>query len=236
MQPVESTTEKPTGGEVTSWRAAVPYVLPFAAFIGFMALDRVTGAGATLYPVRVVVVATLLILFSRRVMPVKPSCFAPSVAMGLVVYVIWVGPDVLWPAYRTHWLFQNPLMGTASSSLPPGVKTDPVFIFFRTVGCVALVPFVEELFWRGWLSRWLINPHFQKVSLGAFTAASFWISALLFASEHGPYWEVGLVAGIAYNWWLMRTRNLADCVLAHAVTNGCLAVHVLVTDQWQYWM
>jgi CAAX prenyl protease-like protein len=214
----------------------LPYVLPFAAFIAFLVLDRITGAGATLYPVRVVVVAAVLIIFSRRVFPEKPTQFAGSVAMGVAIYAVWVGPDVLWPTYRTHWLFQNSIMGTASSSLPTIVRTDPVFIFFRTLGCVALVPVVEELFWRGWLGRWLVKPDFQQVSLGTYTRSAFWISTFLFASEHGPYWEVGLLAGAAYNWWLMRTRSLADCVLAHAITNGCLAVHVLATDQWQYWM
>jgi hypothetical protein len=44
------------------------------------------------------------------------------------------------------------------------------------------------------------------------------------------------MAGVAYNWWLVRTRNLADCMLAHAVTNGLLAGYVLVFHQWQYWL
>jgi len=47
---------------------------------------------------------------------------------------------------------------------------------------------------------------------------------------------VGLIAGIAYNWWLVRTRNLADCILAHAVTNLALAIYVIFSDQWQYWL
>ena len=64
--------------------------------------------------------------------------------------------------------------------------------------------------------------------LGKYVPSAFWIVAVLFASEHGPYWEVGLAAGIIYNWWMVRTRNLADCILAHAVTNGLLAVYVLV--------
>ena len=54
--------------------------------------------------------------------------------------------------------------------------------------------------------------------------------AALFASEHGSYWEVGLAAGILYNWWVVRTRNMADCILAHAVTNAILSAYVLLTD------
>ncbi len=99
-----------------------------------------------------------------------------------------------------------------------------------------LIPIVEELFWRAWLMRWLINPHFQKVPLGTYTATAFWFTAILFASEHGAYWDVGLAAGIIYNWWMVRTRSLADCILAHAVTNGALAGYVLLAGKWEYWL
>jgi len=59
------------------------------------------------------------------------------------------------------------------------------------------------------------------------THYSFWVTAALFAAEHGPYWDVGLLAGILYNWWMVRTGRLADCIVAHAVTNGLLAARVL---------
>ena len=31
-----------------------------------------------------------------------------------------------------------------------------------------------------------------------------------------------------------RTRNLGDCILAHAVTNACLGVYVLASSKWEY--
>jgi CAAX prenyl protease-like protein len=112
---------------------------------------------------------------------------------------------------------------------------NPVYLVFRVAGSALLVPIVEELFWRAWMMRRLISPHFERVPLGAYAAGSFWITAALFASEHGVYWDVGLAAGAAYNWWMVRTRSVADCIFAHGVTNGCLAAYVLVTGQWQYW-
>jgi len=63
---------------------------------------------------------------------------------------------------------------------------------------------------------------------------SFWITAVLFGAEHGPYWDVGLLAGILYNWWMVRTGRLADCIVAHAVTNGVLAAYVPSSGRWQY--
>jgi CAAX prenyl protease-like protein len=99
-----------------------------------------------------------------------------------------------------------------------------------------LVPILEELFWRGWLPRWIQDTKFERIPPGTFTAFAFIVTALLFAAEHGPFWEVGLLAGLVYNWWMWRTKSLGDLVLAHAVTNACLAGYVVLTQQWQFWM
>jgi membrane protease YdiL (CAAX protease family) len=44
------------------------------------------------------------------------------------------------------------------------------------------------------------------------------------------------VSGIIYNWWMRRTRSLGDVMLTHAVTNLALAVYVIVTQRWMFWM
>ncbi len=90
--------------------------------------------------------------------------------------------------------------------------------------------------WRGWLMRWLVNPAFEKVAPGAFQTGAFWLTALLFAAEHGPYWEVGLIARAIYNGCMVRTKSWNDCILAHAVTNACLSLFVIVTGRWEYWL
>jgi uncharacterized protein len=100
---------------------------------------------------------------------------------------------------------------------------------------VLIVPVVEELFWRAWLMRWLINTDFQQVKLGTYSPLAFWVTAVLFASEHGPYWDVGLLTGIIYNSWMIRTKSVGNCILMHAVTNGALSAYVIATAQWQYW-
>ena len=192
---------------------------------------------ALLYALRVVVVGAVLIGFSRHLVSFRVGQWAGSVFVGIAVFVLWVMPDVLWPAYRSHWLFDNSLVGSARSTASPDLRRDVAFIAFRVFGSVTLVPILEELFWRGWLMRWLVHPEdFQSVPLGTYTHYSFWVTAVLFAAEHGPYWDVGLLAGILYNWWMVRTGRLADCIVAHAVTNGLLAAHVLRSGDWQYWM
>jgi CAAX prenyl protease-like protein len=203
-----------------------------------MALERAVGLPTELlYPVRFICVTAVLFLFSRPYLHLRPSAPVASVAVGIAVFVIWIGPDVVFgPGYRHHWLFENSLTGAAQASVTAAVRINTLFIVVRVLSSAILVPMLEELFWRGWMMRWLISKDFQKVPLGTYTASAFWIVAFLFASEHGPYWEVGLAAGIVYNWWLIRTRNLADCILAHGVTNAALAAYVLAAGEWQYWL
>ena len=217
-------------------RATAGYIAPFLAFVGIMALERVVPLPPEwLYLARFIIVAGLIAVFSRPYLSFRPSYPLASVALGVVVFVIWVAPDVLF-GYRHFWLFENSLTGSAVTSLPAGLKSNVGFMVLRTVSSAMLVPILEELFWRGWMMRWLINTDFLSVPLGKYVPSAFWIVAVLFASEHGPYWEVGLLAGIAYNWWIIRTRNLTDCIIAHGVTNAVLAGYVLVTGQWQYWL
>jgi len=217
-------------------RATIGYIAPFLAFVGMMAVERLIPLPPQwLYPVRFLIVTSLIGALSWPYLSFRPSAPSASMAIGVAVFVIWVAPDVLF-GYRHHWLFENSITGSAASSLAPHLKANLGFVLLRSVSSAIMIPILEELFWRGWMMRWLIDSDFLTVPLGKYVPSAFWIVALLFASEHGPYWEVGLAAGIVYNWWIVRTRNLADCILAHAVTNAVLSAYVVVTGQWQYWL
>jgi len=211
----------------------VAYVAPFLIYVLMFAIPL---RPEVLHPIRFVIVLAVIVLVSWPFLSLKPSHTLGSIGIGVAVFLIWIAPDLLF-GYRHHWLFENALLGKATSSLAPALRHDYFFLTIRVLSSMALVPILEELFWRGWLMRWLINNRdFLKVPLGTYQAAAFWIVAVLFASEHGVYWEVGLLAGIVYNWWIIHTKNLADCILAHAITNGILAVYVLSSGQWQYWL
>jgi CAAX prenyl protease-like protein len=213
------------------------YVLPFAAFLFFLALQKYVPLSPSVEnPLRLVLLSAILIVFSRQVIDLRCSHALQTVAVGVGVFVIWIAPDILFPGYRQHWIFQNALMGQVGAQVPESTLTSPLVLWSRIIRTAVLVPIIEELFWRAWLMRWLISPRFEAIALGAYTPSAFWITAVLFASEHGPYWDVGLLAGIVYNWWMVRTRSLGDCILAHAVTNSCLLVYMLAANHWEYWL
>jgi CAAX prenyl protease-like protein len=216
---------------------SLPYVLPFASFMAFLAIQNYAALPPSIdYPVRVVVLSVILFVFSRNVIDLRSTHLLWSVILGVAVFVIWIGPDLLIPGYRQHWLFQNAILGRISAPVPEQIIMSPVVLWTRILRAVVLVPIIEELFWRAWLMRWLISPRFEQIKLGAYAPMAFWITAVLFASEHGPYWDVGLITGVIYNWWMVRTRSLADCILVHAVTNACLCGYVVATKHWEYWL
>jgi CAAX prenyl protease-like protein len=216
---------------------AASYIAPFALLIAFLILHAIYPLPDLAEQALVVAVSILVLaLVSRPVLDFRVRRWAATLLVGAAVFLLWIAPDLLFPGYRHSAWFENPVMGSARSSLDGGVLHQPAVLGLRLIRAVVIVPIAEELFWRGWLMRWLIDPDFRTVPLGASTAASFWIVALLFAAEHGPYWDVGLLAGVAYNQWITRTKSLGDLVLAHAMTNACLSVYVIAAGKWEYWM
>ena len=213
---------------------SIPYIVPFAALLGLLAARPLLALPAlAVESVIASGTALALIVIARQVLDFRVRNWAGTVSVGILVFVLWVGPDVLFPGYREHWLFTNSLTGGGSSG--DLSNSGPEFLTVRTLRASLVVPAAEELFWRAWLMRWLIEPEFQKVPLGAWSARAFWVVALLFASEHGSFWGVGLLAGALYNWWMVRTRSLGDLILAHGITNLCLSVYTMATGKWEYW-
>lgn len=216
---------------------SLPYVLPFGVFVGFIALHSVLPMPDLAdQVVRLAGVTAVLLFFSRPVLDFRVRRLVETILIGIAVFAIWVGPDLLFPGYRRHWLFENSITGSAHATLSAAAQGQVAVLVLRTIRAVVIVPIVEELFWRAWLMRWIISADFQTVPLGAYQARAFWIVAILFASEHGAYWEVGLIAGIIYNWWMVRTKSLGDLILAHAITNGCLSAYVIAAGKWEYWL
>ncbi|MEA3187909.1 MAG: protease family protein, partial [Chthoniobacter sp.] len=125
------------------------------------------------------------------------------------------------------------------------IKNRPLFLTvlaLRFLRLVIVVPLLEEIFWRGFLLRDLIDRDFEKVPMGAWSAKSFAVVTFLFGLAHwgaawwpGPDFVPALFAGAIFNGVAYRTRSLGSCILAHAVTNLLLGIYILRTGQWGFW-
>ncbi len=227
------------GTQTASWTEEHPevrYVAPFVLFLFLLAVgQRISLDSAWGAPLRAILLGAVCIVCWPRELSLRPVQPLRSIAVGMLVFLLWIAPDLLVPGYRQNVLFSNSLIGHLHSSLKPAALHSSWLLAWRTVRAVVIVPIVEELFWRAWLMRWLISQDFRRVPLGTYSPFAFGITALLFASEHGPYWDVGLLTGIVYNAWMLRTKSVASCILMHAVTNAALSAYVIATAQWQYW-
>jgi uncharacterized protein len=215
----------------------VAYTGPFFVFLALLALSKVAPLPALVTQAGfVAIMAAVIAVLARPALDFRIRNWVGTPLLGVAVFVIWIAPDQLFPGYRHFWLFENPVMGKLETSLSAEARGQAAVLWLRAIRAAAIVPIVEELFWRGWLMRWLIAERFETIPLGSWSATSFWIVAVLFASEHGPYWDVGLAAGVLYNWWMLRTRSLGDLMLAHAITNACLSAYAVGTGKWEYWL
>lgn len=213
---------------------AVPWILPFAVFIALIALQSVVPVPIGL---RLALPLAAILAVSTPVLRTPPTAPLLSILLGIAVFFIWVGPDVILPGWHHFLLFDNPITGHPAGNTPPASKSDPLFLSLRIATSVIAVPILEELFWRGWLMRWFIDgKDFNRIPLGTYAPSAFWFVAALFALEHGSFWDVGLITGVIFNWWMIRTKNLWDCILMHAATNAALAAYVVLGDHWQYWL
>lgn len=230
MTAAETVDAPRSSGSTLAW------IGPFVVFALWLAVDTsLPIANPAKEILRDGVLLASIVYFSRRVIPRSAPHWLSSIALGLAVCALWVAPDALFPAWRSSWLFQNAITGRLKTSIPPGELT-PLMLALRTARAALLVPVLEELFWRGWLPRWLQDTNFSRIPLGQYTPFAFWSTAVLFALEHGSYWEVGLLCGIIYNWWMRRTRSLGDLILVHAVTNLALSLYVIATGRLTFWM
>ncbi len=228
--PQEESTSKE--GEVSQnvWQKypELPFVLPFFVFMIFTGL---TGSFSEtdiiwIYPLKTCVVAVLLAFCWSHYTDWKISYHFFAIFIGLIVLVVWVVPEGYYPTVTESVAF-NPYTHMSGALLY-------IWISFRLIGASVVVPIMEEVFWRNFLLRWIINPDFKKVSLGTFTWGSFLIGSVLFGFEHHR-WFVGILAGMLYSLILYRTKSIYACVLAHAVTNLGLGIYVLATQQWSFW-
>ncbi len=217
---------------------AAPWIAPFAVFMLLLVImPRLPLAQPWESVVRVSVIVGTLWFASRHVLAtLRVEHALQSIVLGVAVFALWIAPDVLISGWRDQLIFQNSLTGTMKNTIAPEEFANPLVVALRFARAALLVPILEELFWRGWLPRWIVNPDWQTVQLGTYNTLAFVGTAVLFAAEHGPFWEVGLLCGLIFNWWMWRTRSLGDLILTHAVTNACLSAYVLVSGRYEYWM
>ncbi len=211
--------------------------LPFGLYITLLVLEGLLPDWAPgfdvrwLYPVKAGLVALALAVLWRHYVELRSYGLPArhlllSLAVGVVVLVLWVNLDAGWM-----------LMGEAGEGYNPtdeAGRIDWMLVAFRIAGAALVVPVMEELFWRSFILRWVQQHDFMNLHPTRIGLKALLIASALFAVEH-LQWLAGLIAGLAYGWLYIRTRNLWAPIIAHAVTNGMLGAYVVATGRWSFW-
>ncbi|MFM7375470.1 MAG: CAAX prenyl protease-related protein [Chthoniobacterales bacterium] len=224
-------------------RALMAYVAPFVVFMLGLALVSGVQSFAPaenapfwlaepkywVFPLQAIVCGALLVWFWKYYDWGKKWHVVTGIAVGLFVLALWISPQWLFGAaprtdgFNPDTFADNPAMWWSAVALH----------FLRLV---IVVPLLEEIFWRGFLMRYLIKEDFTKVPFGEFSWFAFGVVTVMFGLAHwGPDLVAALVTCAIYNLVAVKTKSLACCVVAHAVTKLGLGLYIRQTKQWGFW-
>jgi len=222
------------------WTRVLPFVL-YMAFIGvedgmrFLmrpTSDLSQSSFLYLYPIKVGLVAGVLVICWSHYREMR---FSDLFHWRQTLLSLAVGGGIFWLWIHMTWDFATlgQPQGFNPNLVPEGFPR-AMMIAARLFGAVLVVPVMEELFWRSFLIRYVIDGNFMQVAVGRFSGFSFLATTVLFGLEHHLF-LAGMVAGALFNVLLYRTRSIAQCILSHAVANLALGLYVLQSQQWQFW-
>lgn len=215
-----------------------PYLAPYGLFLVLADLgSRFPDAWQPwVWLVRVLVPGALLIGFARRGGYPELRGYRlewlslADVGVGLAIAGLWLAPYLLIAE------LPRPELGTGFDAGILGVGREPAALAVRLLGFAAFTPFIEELFVRSFLIRYIdvfkSGADFRQHPMARYAARSFWFTVAWFTLTHAPWeWWVALPTGILLNLWLYRRGHLGAPILAHAVANGSIAVAALVEPE-----
>jgi len=191
------------------------YVLPIqvAAPLGFLLFYYLRGA----YP-------------ELRVYPFGFRGLALDFGIGLAGAALWMAPYLWIDSMRPEESGFDPTLF--------GASLVPLALLVRAIGYGIVTPFMEELFVRSWMLRFVdvfdTRDDFRDQPIGRFRWRSFAVIVIWFTLSHAA-WE----RPVAFAWvaltmlWFYYRKNLLSLVIVHAGSNlGILAFVIAESGRW----
>jgi uncharacterized protein len=239
------------------------HVTPFVVFMAFMIGLQLLGAliewkhpdapwwrqdpAQLVYPLQTLAAAGFIIRYWRDYTfdwSVKWSLI--GVIFGTIGIGFWLLPTVLYDAWgltgKTEGLMK--LLGVAErkEGFDPSIIHHPLgywaALIMRFIRAAVVVALVEEIFWRGFLMRFICDweGDYWKQPFGRHRWLSYAIVTGLFMSAHAPVDYAGaLIYGSMTYLLCVWGKNLGACVVMHATANLLMGLYIMKTGHYGLW-
>ena len=148
-----------------------------------------------------------------------------DIAVGVVGAAIWMAPYILSDSLRPdgEGAFDPNQFGPSLAWLALSV---------RALGYGVATPFIEELFVRSWLHRYVevFDRHvdFRDIPIGQYSRRSLAIVVVWFTFTHVSWeWPVAVAWILLTQLWFYHRRNLASMVIVHSASNLSILAFVI---------
>jgi CAAX prenyl protease-like protein len=149
-----------------------------------------------------------------------------DILVGVAGAALWMAPYVFSASLRPAGDegFDPNLFGPSLAWLALGL---------RAVGYGVATPFIEELFVRSWLIRYIDvfdrRGDFRHVPIGRYSLRSFAVVVVWFTFSHMPWeWPVAAAWIVLTQLWFYHRRQLPAMVIVHAASNLSILAFVTV--------
>lgn len=208
-----------------AWAMLVPFIVfLFFTLASQIFLEQADGSFQFnyLYPIKAVVGAIALAYFWKTYLFKMPEKWGEPIVAGLVIAILWV---LLVPADEIY----NQRFDEGLSAMSTVLML--AWFFFRFLGAWIVVPFIEEMIFRGYLLSRLSKQPLSTNNTLSFSWLAFIVSSTLFALIHFSI-IAGLVAGALFAVIRYRSKSLSEPILAHAAANMFVSGWAISTGQW----
>jgi len=205
----------------------VPFIMPLAIMLAMsFAVGTMQGDFNWFYGVAALVGAGMMWAvrgYIRAEMVGSPTI--AGLICGVGVYALWIAMVPTDPERVTFF------KETFESVAAPVIIA---WIVIRVLGSSIVVPVLEELAFRGGLQRLIARAGAAHLGPVAAMVVAVALSSLAFGLMHADILAATL-AGVAYGALAAWRGRIGDAIIAHAVTNFLIAIHVLALGEWSYW-
>lgn len=167
-------------------------------------------------------------MFRPQVPELKWKFSWEAAAVGVAVFIAWVGLDGLYPMMRREGSFHP------ARTFGEGSVLSILFVGVRLFGSALIVPMIEEVFYRSFLYRYIMHSQFWKTPLNRFDLRAFVVAGAVFGISHYE-WLPGILCAFAYQALVCRKGRLGDAISAHTITNLLLGIWVVSRDAYCFW-